>query len=383
MSLKININQDRLINLFLDLVKIPSKPCDEKVVAAYIRSFLENLSYEVQEDDAGLKVGGNTGNLICRIPATAPGFESIAILTHMDTVVPCEGIVPVLKEGIISVDSQTVLGGDDKAGIAEVLELVQSLADGQYPHGEIELVFTISEETYMYGSRHLDLSRLKSRYALVLDEQGAPGAVINAAPFLYTMDIQCKGKAAHAGMCPETGISAIQIVSQAITQMRLGRLDNETTANIGMISGGHARNIVPEDVTLIAECRSLKLEKVTQQIEHMKSCLSLAAEEMGGTVQYDIRQSFPGYKLEESNYLVQLAHQSALELGLDSSIRHSGGGTDANILNHQNITSIVLSIGYREMHSSHEHVYVKDMTDSVHWLYSILQAMSGNHGESN
>jgi tripeptide aminopeptidase len=378
---KITINEERLVQIFLDLVKISSRPCDEKEMAAYLRSFLEKLSYKVIEDDAGTKVGGNSGNLICYIPATAEGYEPVAIMTHMDTVVPCDGVKPVVKDGKIFVESQTVLGGDDKAAIAEVLELVQSLAEQEYPHGEIELVFTISEETYMYGSRNFDVKRLKSRYALVLDEQGAPGTVVNAAPYLYTMDITCKGKAAHAGMCPEVGISAIQIASKAVNEIKLGRLDEETTANIGMISGGNARNVVPETVTLIAESRSLNHEKVLKQIDSMKEAFLESAEAFGGEVRFDIQQSFPGFKLDSFHPLVQLTCQAAINTGLKAEIRHSGGGTDANILNQQGIASVVLSVGYRDMHSRQEHVYVKDLVDSVSWLYAILQAMTGKHGE--
>ena len=370
------VNEDRLIQTFMDLVKITSPSKSERLVADYLVNYLNNLGLELTEDNAGKKLGGNCGNLYCRVPATQQGAIPFAILTHMDTVVPCENTQPVLKDGVISVTSPTVLGADDKAGIAEVLELITVLIENQLPHGEIELVFTISEETYMHGARNLDVSWFHSKYALILDEQGAPGVIINQAPYLYTLNVTVHGKAAHAGMCPEDGINAIQMASRAISLMTLGRLDDETTANIGLIQGGFARNIVPNSVYIEGESRSLNRDKVIAQVQHMETCFKTAAEELKGTVTLDIQESFPGYEVPKDCEFIQMLVSATEQTGLKSVIRHSGGGTDANVLNKKGIQSVVLSMGFRDMHTVLEHVFVEDLHKTVLWLNNIQYQLS-------
>lgn len=370
------INKQRLQKIFLDLVKISSPPLNERFVADYIKAILSDLNLNVIEDDAGKKIGGNTGNLLCSIPGNSPDVPPIALVTHMDTVIPCENIEPTFDGDVFRVQGKTVLGADDKAAVAEVLEFVYIVLESNIPHGDIEIVFTISEETYMHGSKGFDIKNLKSKIALILDEQGAPGSIVHAAPHLFTLDIACRGKAAHAGMCPEKGISAIQIASDAISSMTIGRLDEETTANIGLITGGYARNIVAETVKLEAESRSLSFEKVKKQVEHMITCFQESAKKWQGSVDIKLNHSFQGYFIPETNPFIQLVNTAGISAGLDTHLSHSGGGTDANIFNSKGLTSLVLSCGYRDMHSSSENVSIVDMENTVIWLSKISELMN-------
>ena len=230
---------------------------------------LQSLGGQVDVDDAGSRIGGDTGNVFARIPGTAPAAPPLLLCAHMDTVVPCQNIRPVMQGDVIKTDGTTVLGGDDKAGIVAILESVRVARERHVPHGPIEILFTICEENGLLGAKHFDVTRLASRRGLVLDCDGVD-ELITRAPAANHMSVTISGLAAHAGICPEQGLSAIQMAAEAIAGMKLGRLDEETTANLGVVQGGLAGNIVPDCVVIRGETRSLSVLKLEAQTAHMR-----------------------------------------------------------------------------------------------------------------
>ncbi len=378
MAPKLKINEERLVNTFSELVQIAAKSKEEKPVAEYVKKYLTDLNLKVVEDDAGGKIGGNCGNLVCRIPGKVMTTPAVALLAHMDTVVPCDGVKPVIRDKVIYPEGKTILGADDRAGVAAMLELATLLMETPIPHGEIELVFTVAEEIGLMGARELDKKLLHSKMALVLDGHDSPGYVVIAAPTLQSIKVSCHGKAAHAGICPENGVSALEIASRAIAAMKLGRIDEETTANFGFMTAGNAVNIVPETAELVGEARSINPGKLKKQIEHMKACFVKAAQELGGTVDIDIQDGFPGYRVKENQDLMNIIKQASDQIGLKLKLIASGAGTDANFVSKGGIAAVVLSVGYLDMHSSNEHVAIKDLVTTVQWLLSIISVINKN-----
>lgn len=238
------INEKRILNLFLDLVKIDSPSLKEKDVAVFLQKLMEKKGLEVKEDLAGEACGGNTGNLIVRIPATGEG-EPIAFSAHMDCVSPCIGVVPVVDEKIVRSAGNTVLGGDDKAGIAMMIEALAHLEEESIPHPEIYFIFSICEESGMHGAKNMDDSLLPAKEVVVLDSGGSVGTIVVEAPAKAGIQMTFIGKSAHAGIVPEDGISAIQLAAEAVSDMNLLRINDHTTANLGRIEGGQQLTLLP------------------------------------------------------------------------------------------------------------------------------------------
>src|SRR5919199_765788 len=278
------INEERIKNLLLELVQIDSVSREEREVAQRIKAYCEELGAEVFIDDAGSKVGGNTGNVIARFPGTIHSAEPIMMSAHMDTVVPGRGVKPVVEGDIIRTDGTTVLGGDDKSGVAVILETIRSLQEQNIPHAPIDAVFSICEEVGLLGAKHLDMSKLRARYGLVFDSDD-PGFLFTKGPSANHFEFRVYGLESHAGVAPEQGISAIKIAAEAIHNMKLFRIDDETTANIGVIEGGKATNIITNFVRLVGEARSLSEEKLKAQCDHMVKCFEEAAAKYEVTVE--------------------------------------------------------------------------------------------------
>ena len=271
------LNKDRLKDLLIELVQIDSHSLKEYEIAMRLKRELEEIGAEVRIDDAGEKVKGSVGNLIAHFHGNVAGTEPILLSAHMDTVVPGEGVVPILDGTILRSDGRTVLGGDDKSGIAIICEALRVVHENRLPCSDIDVIFTICEESGLLGAKCLDISRLRAKTGLVLDSDSV-GYLFTKAPAANRMEFQIHGLEAHAGVCPEKGVSAIQVAADGISKMRLGRIDEETTANIGRIQGGMAVNIIPNSVVLKGEARSHSEEKLNQQTDHMLTCLKEAAQ---------------------------------------------------------------------------------------------------------
>ncbi|HEX8162237.1 MAG TPA: M20/M25/M40 family metallo-hydrolase [Pyrinomonadaceae bacterium] len=375
------INQERIKNLLLELVQIDSVSRKERDVAERIKKYCEEMGAEVEIDDAGAKVGGNSGNVIARFPGTIPGAETIMMSAHMDTVVPGEGVRPVVEGDIIRTDGTTVLGGDDKSGCSVIIETIRCLQEQNIPHAPIEAVFSICEEVGLLGAKHVDVSRLKAKYGLVFDSDD-PGFLFTKGPSANHMEFKIFGLESHAGVAPEEGISAIRIAAEAIHNMKLGRIDEETTANIGVIRGGEATNIVTNLVTLRGEARSLDDSKLEAQTAHMIKCLEDAAAGQEVTVagvttkarvESDVSREYYAMDVPDSSRVVQLVYRAAARLGQKVEACASGGGCDANIFNKRGIECANFGTGMRAIHTVKEWLDVKDLYASAEMTLEILK----------
>lgn len=375
------INQERIKNLLLELVQIDSVSREERDVAERIRSICEEMGAEVEIDDAGEKVGGNSGNVIARFPGTIPGAEAIMMSAHMDTVVPGKGVKPIVEGDIIRSDGTTVLGGDDKSGVAVIIEVIRCLQEQNIPHAPIDAVFSICEEVGLLGAKHLDVSRLRARYGIVFDSDD-PGFLFTKGPSANHFDFKIFGLESHAGVAPEQGISAIRIAAEAISAMKLGRIDQETTANIGVIRGGEATNIITNLVHLRGEARSLDDEKLEAQTRHMIECLEEAASKYEvtvdgattrGRVEAHVSREYQAMDVADDSRVVQLVKGAAAKLGLDVQTMASGGGCDANIFNQKGIECANLGTGMRAIHTVKEWLDVKDMYASAEMSLEIMR----------
>jgi len=381
------VNRHRLSEEFTRLAAINSPPLHEHAIARYLVGRLENLGAEVLFDNAAEATGGEIGNLVARFAGQLKSAEPLLFSVHMDTVEPGGQVQPVLRDGVFYSAGDTVLGADDKAGVAELIEALEVLREQQIPHGPLEVVITIAEEIGLVGAKHLDYTLLKSKRGFALDTEGT-GWMVLQAPGANHLQIDIEGVASHAGMTPELGLSAIHTAALAIGRMRLGRIDHETTANIGRIEGGVARNIVPQHVTVVGEARSHDADKLQEQTTHMLACFEAAAKEMSRVIEdqrvtprvdADIRSDFPSMSVPEDAMTVQLARSAAQSLGQELKVRLGGGGSDANIFNGHGIEMIILATGMQKVHTHDEFVAVADMAVVAELLVEIIrQAGSAN-----
>ncbi len=375
------INSERLKNLLIELIKIDSLSRKEYEVAMRLKREMEDLGAQVSIDDAGEKVGGNVGNLIAHFAGTAPEAMPILLSAHMDTVVPGEGIVPILDGDILRTDGRTVLGGDDKSGVAIICEVLRVIKENRFPCSDVDVVFTICEEAGLIGAKCLDVNRLRARTGLVLDSDSV-GFLFTKAPAANRMEFRVHGLEAHAGVCPEKGVNAIKVAADGIAQMSLGRIDHETTANVGVIEGGMAVNIVPNSVILKAEARSHSQEKLDRQTEHMLRCLQDAAArhtlEVGGaqfsaSVDAKIERDYNRMDVPDGAPIVQLVRAAAKNLRVDVKTLATGGGCDANVLNQKGLEVANLSTGMREIHTVKEWLDLKDLDLSAQMVLEVVR----------
>ena len=364
------MNGTRLLDTFFDLVRIDSPLRSEAQVAAYCKKRLEALGFSVRVDDTQEATGSDTGNIIAHLSGNKAG--RIALSAHMDCVNPCCGVEPVIENGIVRSAGNTVLGADDKAGIAAIFEALENIvADGR-PRPDITVVLTVCEELSLLGSGALADDLFDGEVpCFVFDADGHPGSIVIGAPYHYTLDATFTGRAAHAGVEPECGVSAIQMAAAAVSAMELGRLDECTTANIGLVQGGREVNIVPDACSLSGECRSLYEDRVNAQRDRMTKALTDAAERFGGSVAVDWRVDYPGVLLDEADELVAKLFAAARAAGLEPKATVSGGGADANLLSAKGAKAVTLGIGMTAFHTADEHIAVADIESTVRFIEAI------------
>ncbi len=375
------INLERMTDHFLNLVQIDSLSKKEKAVALVLQKELEALGAKVEFDEAGKAIGGEIGNLIARFPGNDPSRRPLLLSAHMDTVVPGEGIKPIVEGRKIRSDGRTILGGDDKSGISIIVEVLRALQEKKRPHGEIEVVFTICEEFGLLGAKHLDMSRLKARDGLVLDCDNV-GILFTKSPSSDRLEFKVHGLEAHAGVCPERGISAVQIAAEAIGRMKLGRIDSETTANIGVIQGGSATNIVPNCVYIKAESRSHSEEQLTAQTGHMRECFREAAEKFSvelegkritGRVEENVWRDYDRMNVPEDAPIVLAVKRAAQALSYQVQTKATGGGCDANVFNKKGITVANLGTGMHDIHTVKEWLAIDEMNQAAEIVLETVQ----------
>jgi tripeptide aminopeptidase len=359
------VPQDEVVSVFTELAALPSPPGEEREVADVVTAFMRDLGLEVDEDDAGARIGSTAGNLYARIEPTNDAGTPLFFCAHLDTVPPAGKIEPVLEDGVIRNAAGTILGADNKAAVAVMLEATRRLLSENRAHGGVELLFTPKEEVGLHGAAAFDHERLRARIGYVYDQAAPIGEVVLGAPYAHSMEVRFHGRAAHAGMYPEEGRSAIAAAAKAIADFKLGRIDEDSTANVGLISGGTAGNIVPEWCTFLAEARSHDPQKLADLVREMLEAATFAAGLEECEVETEVHKSYSGYRFKRDDLAVRVA-QSALErFGYEPSFKLSGGAADANVFNERGLACVNLANGMAEIHTAREHIAVADLERMV------------------
>ena len=384
---------DRMTEHVMDLIRIDSLSKKEKDVAVKLQAEMEELGATCVYDSAGEKVGGNVGNLLVKLEANSPNIRPFFLSAHMDTVGPGEGIKPRIDDGVMRSDGTTILGSDDKSGVSVIVEVLRTLKENKIPHGDIEIAFTICEEIGLLGAKHMDISKFRARHGIVLDSS-TPTRLVLRCPSAEKMEFIVHGLEAHAGLCPENGISAIEIASEAIANMKLGRIDDVTTSNIGIIEGGSATNIVPNLVRVVGEARSHNEDTLKAQVSHIRKCfhdavskyeVTLKDEKNGeGKTYYakleeTIERSYEKMDVPADAYTTGLVDMAVKNLGHE--IRHhtSGGGCDANYFNKMGIECVHLGTGMYELHTVNEHLGLEEFYRSASIVLEAIKLNAKSH----
>lgn len=361
-----------MIQLFKELCLINAPALDEKDSVAYVKAHLSNLGLEVQEDQAGQKIGGNANNLIAWLRGNKPRAPKVFLSAHFDTVEPTAGLQIDETNGVFSSASDTILGADDKAGMAPAIEAVHSFIESGEPHGDVCLLLSVAEEIGLKGAGALEIEKLGLDFGYVLDTGPPVGSFVTRTATHDRLDVTIKGKPAHSGKDPEKGISAIQVAADAIHGMKLGRIGPEMTANIGIIEGGTAVNVVCPEVRIRAEARSTSIEDLDKQIGHMIGCFDRAATVWGAEVKIEHERHYDSYSIPDNAKVVQIAQQASRDLGLEPTLRTTLGGSDANIYNSKGVPCIVMATGMDKIHTHDEYVSRADLVRTAELAYRVL-----------
>ena len=366
--MEIKINEKRLLDTFLKLVRMDSESFYEKEIQHFVATEMKKCGCKVFVDKAGKKIGSTAqGNVLATLKGNRPG-KPFLLAAHMDTVAPGRGVKPMVKKDRITSDGTTILGGDDKTGVALMIEIARVLKETKAPHNDIEFLFTLDEETGMKGSKNLDYSKIKSKDGLILDNEELAELLVRG-PAVADFIVQIKGVTAHAGVCPEKGISALEVAAKALSIMKLGRVDAETVCNFGIVSGGKVTNAVMPELHLKGEARSLNPVKLQKQLKHMKDCFTKAAKLFvkkvdGKTIhpQIDIQTPlrYGVLRVPTNSTTVKLVLAAAKKYGTQIKPMSSGGGCDANVMCQHGITAANLGLGVRQCHTPQEYVDIAE-----------------------
>lgn len=361
------IKQDRLTDYTMDLITIDSPSKQEKEVAMKLKYDMEQIGAQCSFDSADEKVGGNVGNLTVKVKGNtdAPPFF---FSSHMDTVSPGIGIKPHIKEGIMRSDGTTILGSDDKSGIAIIVEVIKSLKENNIPHGDIEVAFTICEEIGLLGAKYYDINNISAKHGIVLDSS-TPDRLVLRCPSAEELNFTVHGIEAHAGLCPQNGISAIKVASDAISTMTFGRIDHETTSNIGIIKGGIATNIVTGKVEVVGEVRSHDEQKLKSQVYHMTECFTNSAKkhkivlngkQLEAKIEVRTERSYDRMDVGDDSFITKLVLKAVQNLGHKVKLHTTGGGCDANYFNKFGLSCANLGTGMYELHTVNEYLILEE-----------------------
>ncbi|MFC0214249.1 M20/M25/M40 family metallo-hydrolase [Paenibacillus chartarius] len=369
------INQERLVNQFIELVQIDSETRHEQNISKHLQQLFVSLGLTVEVDDSAERSGHGSGNLLCTLEASAAPetTPTVFFTSHMDTVAPGKGIKPQIgADGIIRSDGTTILGSDDKAGIAVMIEAIRLIKEHNKPHGTLRFVITAGEEAGLRGARFMKPGWVQADFGFALDSNGKIGDIAVAAPGRAEIHITFTGKTAHAGVNPEDGISAIQVAAKAVSRMPLGRIDSETTANIGSFSGIGPLNVVCDQAKLEAEARSINIDKLNAQIAKMKDACESAAAEFHAKCDFKADIVYAPFVHNDETPVVKLASKALSAAGCTPRTFHSGGGSDVNVFNGLGIPSVNLAVGYQDIHTTNEHIAISDMVKLTEVVLSIV-----------
>ena len=359
------INSTRLVNTFLELVRIDSPSGQEAAIGLNLLHRLTSLGLSARMDEHG--------NIIGRLDSGTGDW--LLLSAHMDTVGKDIGIQPVVRDGVIYSDGATILGSDDKSGVAAILETIAIIQEHRLAHPPLEVVLTVGEEVGLFGAKRVNKKDLRATQGIVMDAGGPIGHIVVSAPGQDSLQITVRGVASHAGSEPEKGINAIRVAAEAIAAIPLGRIDFETTSNIGVIEGGTARNIVPDTVNIIGEARSRDAQKLDKLTATIVDVFHKTAARHATTAEVNVSRSYNAYRLSENHLIVQAASTAARRRGHETMVRSSGGGTDGNIYNAAGIACVVLSTGMADVHTTHEHIAIADMVAGTEVLLEAVREL--------
>jgi tripeptide aminopeptidase len=368
------ISKKRLVDEFLRIASIDNESFDERKVADYLKKTYEELGFIVEEDDAGKKIGGNSGNLICTLKG-APEIPCVMFSAHMDSVPPAKGKHPVIKDGAIYSDGTTVLGADDIGGLAPITEAMRCIKEEGIQHGDIQVVFTVAEEPGLLGAQNIDPSKIHAQYGFVFDLDGDTGRAAMEAPMQCDLAVTYFGKASHGGIAPEKGINAISATAYAISQIETGRINENTTVNIGLIHGGTANNIVAPECKCYFDIRSLDKNDYEKQKKMIKKSYMEAEKKFGGSFEMEFEREFKGVSIEENSEIALLLKRASN----DSFVRYcrilTNGGSDANVFNAL-FPCVAVSNGMEEIHTKNEYIKIENLIKTTKLILSITKNLA-------
>jgi tripeptide aminopeptidase len=367
------INEERLVSLFKQLCMTNAPALSERPVVDFVAEYLRNLGLEVREDESAAAIGGNAGNLIAVLKGNTPGLPRIFLSAHFDTVEPTEGLVIEEKDGVFFSASDTILGADDKGGMAPAIEAVHHFIESGEPHGDIILLLTVAEEIGLLGAGEAKIEELGVDFGYVLDTGPPVGTFVTRTATHDMVNARFIGIPAHAGKHPEEGINAIQVASDAISRMKLGRIGPETTANFGIVRGGTAVNVVCPEVELFGEARSTSVEELDAQTSHMKEVLQDAADRWGAKVEIVHERHYSAYVIYDDAPVVRRAVSAAQKLGFSGALRTTLGGSDANQFNAKGVPTIVVATGMDKIHTHDEFISRQDLIDTARLAVELLR----------
>ncbi|WP_066295852.1 M20/M25/M40 family metallo-hydrolase [Bacillus sp. FJAT-29937] len=373
------VNAERLQELFLELAKINAPSTKEQLVANYLVKALPELGFTVEFDEAHKNFDGEVGNLVAWHEGTDPSIPPLFFSTHMDTVLPTEGLKPVIKDGVIHSDGTTILGADDRAALAAYLEAMRAIIEGGIPHGPIEFILTVNEQPGLVGARYMDYSKAKSKTGYIFDSSGDVGQIILKGPYSSRIWMEVEGNAAHIALNAEEGNSAFLIAAEGLTNMKLGTIDEETLANIGIIKGGELTSIIPGSVTVAGEVRSFSKEKLDQQLRSMAEAMKQAAEKKGGKVNVKIEKKYSGFDIPENDILVKNAERAARNIHVKPYLTETLGGADTNVLNENGLTCLTLGLGFQNIHSFRECISIENLVNTGRLTAALIEQWYINH----
>jgi tripeptide aminopeptidase len=391
----VELNEKQVVDRFLELVQINTPSHMERAMADHLIGIMKNeFGCEVKEDNSGeraracltpesRKVLGNdtmAGNVICTLKGNVDDAPALMFCAHMDTVVSAEGIKTHIDNDVIRTDGKTILGADDRAGICAILEALKYIKENDIKHGDLQIVFMIGEETGLYGSQFLQKDNIHAKYAFVMDSGGPPDSIIVAAPTEIDFTVRIYGKAAHSGVNPEDGLNAISVAADAISKLTLGRIDEETTINIGVIQGGEKTNIVCDRCEILGEVRSRDHQKLTEQLGKVHTAFTTTAEKWGAKVDVEEQKIYDAFNLSEQDEVVRLAMEGLRKVGIEPKLAPRGGGSDTNNLNAKGIPAVNLGVGANKDHTVDENLKVDDLLNATKLVVGIIQTAAERTG---
>ena len=372
------VNEQRLVSLFKDLCSINSPARHERDCADYLKKTLSEMGLEVFEDNAGEVIGGNSGNVIATLKGTDSNAPRIFLSAHMDTVEPTIGLEIVEEDGVLKSAGDTILGADDKGGVAPIVEAIRCLQESGESYGDVVLLLSIAEEIGLLGAENLNIEDLNLDFGYVLDTGPPVGTFVTKTAFHDKLDVTVRGVPAHSGKDPEHGINEIKVAAAALNKMKLGRIGPETTANFGLIEGGAGVNDVCRFVNLKGECRSTSEEELDTQVDHMIQCFESAASEFGTSIEVTRKRHYAAYHIHPDEPVVQVAVAASKKLGFEPTLRTTLGGSDANKFNVKGVPCIVVATGMEKIHTHEERISIADLVATTQLTIEIVLEATRN-----